>query len=181
MNSNAIRLLFFAVSLMFLTSCQKDEKPKKIKRTSISDSKLYKVSKPAAFIKSNLDFSQMTSCMLSKKIEGVKTQEKESKSGLLLKSIHDENENLCNFYNASLKVVSPVFEDIESSGFAPKELFVLTVISYSYGSDGDLEKVYEEDIVGLFNSLSSCESLKKLAQKANIPNKGCKKWDKKEF
>lgn len=178
MNSKAIRLFFLLIAVMFLISCQKDEKPKNIKRASISDSKLYKVSKPAAFIKLNLDISQKTSCMLSKKIESTKTQNKETKSGLLLKSMQEENENLCNFYTTTLKVVSPVFENIENSGFVPKESFVLTVIGYSYDRDDELKKVYEEDIIGLFNSLDSCETVKKLAQKFNIPNKGCKQWMK---
>lgn len=181
MNLKAIRLALLLTPFMLLMSCQKDEPSKTIKKPSISESKLYKINKSAAYIKLNLDISQKASCILSKKIEGGQTKNKESKSGLLLKSMQEENENLCNLYTDTVKVVSPVFEAIENSGFLPKESFALTIISYSYDKDDGSKKVYEEDVVGLFNSFDSCEAIKKIAQKFNIPNKGCKKWDEKEF
>lgn len=181
MNLKTIRLVLLLTPFLLLMSCQKDESPKTLKKASISDTKLYKISKSAAYIKLNLDISQKASCMLSKKIEGGQTQDKESKYGLLLKSMQEENESLCNIYTNTLKVVSPVFEAIENSGLLPKESFVLTVISYSYDKNDGSKRVYEEDIIGLFNSFDSCEAVKKLAQRGNVPNKGCKKWDEKEI
>lgn len=95
--------------------------------------------------------------------------------------MNEEDESLCNFYTETIKIVNPEFDSIEKNGFVPKELYILTVISYSYDKDDTLKKVYEENVVGLFKSLKNCENMKSLSQKLNIPNKGCKKWDEKEF
>lgn len=116
---------------------------------------------------------------MAKTAEGKPIQNQDSKAASLLKSIREENENLCNFYTDTLKMVNPVFGTIENSGFIPKESFILTIVSYSYDSEN--KRIYEEDIIGLFKSLDNCEAVKSLAQKVNIPNKGCKKWDEKEF
>lgn len=181
MNLKAIRLVLLLTPFLLLMSCQKDEPPKTIKKASIADSKLYKINRSAALIKFNLEMSQKTSCMFSKKLENIPIQNQDSKTALLLKSMQEEDENLCNLYTDTLKVVNPVFEAIENSGLLPKESFVLTVISYSYDKDDGSKRVYEEDIIGLFGSFDSCETVKKITQKVNIPNKGCKKWNEKEI
>jgi hypothetical protein len=173
------KFIVLAAFIAFTTACQKDEDSKKPKKASITESKLYKINRSAALIKLSIDTSKNINCKLATIAEGKSIQNQDSKSGSLLKSMRDENQNLCNFYTDALKIVSPVFEAIENSGFIPKESFILTIISYSY--DKENKRIYEEDIIGLFRSLDNCEAAKSLAQKVNIPNKGCKKWDEKEF
>ncbi len=165
--------------LSLLSACQNEEQPKKLKKASITESKLYKINMSVALIKSNIDINKNINCMLSARVEDKPIQNQDSKAGSLIREMQQENENLCNFFTTTLNIVSPVFEAIENTGSIPKESFVLTIISYSYNKEH--QKIYEEDIIGLFRSLDNCESVKGLAQKLNIPNKGCKKWDEKEF
>lgn len=181
MNAQAIRFIFLLAPFLFLTACDKDGQPKTTNKASITQSKLYKINSSAAFIKLNIDTSQKINCLLAKRAESRPIQNNDSKSGSSLKLMREEDENLCKFYTDILNVVNPVFESIEINGFIPKELFILTIIGYSYDNNESLKRTYEEDIVGLFKSLEDCESAKRYAQKINIPNKGCKKWDEKEF
>jgi hypothetical protein len=181
LNRNAVRLILSLALFSLLIACQRDEKPKITKRPPISETHLYKINKSAAFIKFDVESSQKTNCMLAKITGNSLTKNNDTKSSLALKSMLDENENLCNFYTETVKIVNPEFDAIEKNGFVPKELYVLTVISYSYDKDATLQKIYEENVVGLFKSLKNCETVKSLSQKFNIPNKGCKKWNEKEF
>ena len=173
------KFIVLAAFIAFIVACQKDEDSKKPKKSTITESKLYKINRFAALIKLSVDTSKNINCKLAERAEGKPIHNQDSKAGALLRAMREENENLCDFYTATLKIVSPVFETIENSGFIPKESFVLTVISDSY--DKENKRIYEEDIIGLFKSLDNCEAVKSLAQKVNIPNKGCKKWDEKEF
>lgn len=173
------RFVFLATFVALTISCQKDVDSKKPKKSSIAESKLYKVNRSAALIKLNIDVSKDINCMLAKRAEENPIKNRDTKVTSLLKAMEEENENLCNFYTTTLKIANPVFETIENSGSIPKDLFVLNIVTYSY--DKENQRIYEEDIIGLFKSRVDCESVKQLAQKLNIPNKGCKKWDEKEI
>lgn len=173
------KFIVLAAFFAFITACQKDEDFKKPKKASVTESKLYKINKSAALIKLSIDISKNINCKLATRAEGKPIHNQDSKASSVLRAMQQENENLCKFYTETLKIVSPVFETIENSGSIPKESFILTIISYSYNKED--QRIYEEDVIGLFKSLDDCESVKSLAQQLNIPNKGCKKWDEKEY
>lgn len=127
-------------------------------------------------MKLNIETSQKINCMFADRDKDRKVQKD---AAFFIQDIYEERQNLCNFYTRVIKEVKPIFESIENSESIPKESFILTIIGYSYNKED--QRIYEEDVIGLFKSLDNCESIKSLAQKLNIPNKGCKKWNEKEF
>jgi hypothetical protein len=173
-----VQIALIVTLFSFLTACQKEDQSKKPKKTSITESSLYKISSSAAILKLNIETLQKINCIFAEK-DKVRGIQKDTPS--FIQDIFEEKQNLCNFYTSVIKEVKPIFESIEKNEIIPKNLFTLTVISYSFDKENDLKRIYEEEVIGLFNSYKSCEAMKTQAQSLNIPNKGCKKWDEKEF
>lgn len=162
------KLILFAFSVMLLLGACNNQKntPKK---STLSETKLYKVDKDMAASKMIFDSNVKMSCLAASIKEDLKSKNPNSDLEKVLK----EEASVCSLYQAVEPVVSNVFQKIEDTGSVNHDLYFFKILVKGFDDKENL--IYNEDPVGFFESFRDCEKYREIAIKLDVPNKSCKK------
>jgi hypothetical protein len=163
-----IRLITLGFSILLLfAACSKQEKSPK--KSALSETKLYKVDKDIAASKMIFDSNVKMSCLAVSIKEDIQSKNQNS----YLDKYFAEDAAICTLYQAAEGSVSATFQRIEDAGSVSGELFFFKILVRGY--DEKENRIHNDEMVGLFESIKDCEKYRDIAIKLDVPNKSCKR------
>lgn len=186
MRVSCLLISIVLVASFQIVACSEKEKPKRAIAPEMNiDAALSEISQMAAFIQFNMKVQKTMSCLTSSSMDTTDLINKnldrqELKTDVYVNNIisemMDSYKNLCKFFIEVEKTTAPTFEKIKREGSLPNELYVFSFFSETndVNEDGTL---FEEQEVGLFDTLVTCEVIERFAHDKNIPVRQCRKWE----
>jgi hypothetical protein len=181
-----LRIMRFIIQVVVVTffagvlGCSEDERSRK---TSTSekmqlDPRLKKIDPQIAFLEIMLSAKGSAVCTVSQTMSNLrretdKSADQRDPAAAILSKIVNEKIGLCKVYERAQEESKAVFDEIRRQNHLLDKHYVFSLFLRSTDANDD---GFEEEQIGVFESLESCRRVEELARQYRIPTRACRLW-----